>query len=121
MSVRNFFNATTPGSYISHEHAHGRSSHQVIAEEDVGADWLISQNELPMDGYFLNKLNDKGLLTYLDFHFLFLLISTPKRYLEMIFHAFDISADGKVEAKVLFFDCILICVHTFTLRNLSSS
>ena len=104
MSVRNFFNATTPGSYIKHEHAHSSSSHQVIEEEDVGSDWIISQNTLPVDGCFLNKLNDKGLLTYLDFHFLFLLISTPKRYLETIFHAFDISADGKVEAKVFYFD-----------------
>ena len=61
----------------------------------------MEQNELPENTEFLNKLNSKGLLTLLDFHFLFLLVATPKRYVETIFHAFDISADGKVEAKVV--------------------
>ena len=62
---------------------------------------MINQNELPADGSsLLNKLNSKGLLTYTDFHFLFLLMSTPRRYVDMVFHAFDVSADGNVEAKV---------------------
>ena len=100
MSVRNFFNATTPGSYIRQEYAHGCSSHQIIGEEDIASDWMVSKNELTADGYLLNKLNSKGLLTYLDFHFLFLLLSTPKRYLDTIFHAFDINANGKVTANV---------------------
>ena len=40
------------------------------------------------------------MLSYTDFHFLLLLMSTPTRYLDIIFHGFDISADGSVEAKV---------------------
>ena len=43
----------------------------------------------------------QGLLSYTDFHFLLLLMSTPTRYLDIIFHGFDISADGNVEAKVI--------------------
>ena len=42
----------------------------------------------------------QGLLSYTDFHFLLLLMSTPTRYLDIIFRGFDISADGNVEAKV---------------------
>ena len=49
---------------------------------------------------FLNAINEHGLLTFSDYHFLLLLMSTPTRYLDMIFHGFDISADGSVEAKV---------------------
>lgn len=44
--------------------------------------------------------NMQGLLSYTDFHFLLLLMSTPTRYLDIIFRGFDISADGNVEAKV---------------------
>ena len=44
--------------------------------------------------------DNQGLLSYTDFHFLLLLMSTPTRYLDIIFRGFDISADGNVEAKV---------------------
>ena len=44
--------------------------------------------------------NMQGLLSYTDFHFLLLLMSTPTRYLDIIFRGFDISADGNIEAKV---------------------
>ena len=100
MSGRNFYNAMSPGSSISQGFGKGRSSYLTIEEEDLGAEWMKTQNELPEDGSFLNKLNSKGLLTYTDFHFLFLLMSTPRRYVDMVFHAFDVSADGNVEAKV---------------------
>ena len=50
---------------------------------------------------FLNAINEHGLLSFSDFHFLLLLMSTPTRYLDIIFHGFDVSADGSVEAKVV--------------------
>jgi len=103
MSVKNFFNATTPGSFIRDGYANGGSSFIMIEEDDIGADWIVEQNELSEKTDFLNKLNSRGLLTILDFHFLFLLVATPKRYVETIFHAFDISADGQVEAKEFVF------------------
>jgi len=103
MSVKNFFNATTPGSFIRDGYANGGSNYILIEEEDIGADWMVEQNELTEKTGFLNELNSKGLLTLLDFHFLFLLVATPPRYVETIFHAFDISADGNVEAKEFVF------------------
>ena len=41
-----------------------------------------------------------GMLTYQDFSFLLNLLSTPRRYLDIGFHCFDVSADGNIEAKV---------------------
>ena len=104
MSVRNFYNAMTPGSSISLNFGKGRSSYFALHKEDVGAEWVMNQNQLPREGSLLNKLNQKGLLTFLDFHFLFLIMSTPRRYVDMVFHAFDVSADGYVELKV----CIIV-------------
>ena len=48
----------------------------------------------------LNNIQKEGMLTYTDFVFLNILLATPKRYINMIFHAFDISADGKINFKV---------------------
>ena len=41
------------------------------------------------------------MLTYQDFCFLLNLLSTPRRYMDIAFHCFDVSADGNVEAKVV--------------------
>jgi len=100
MSGRNFYNAMTPGSSIGHAFGKGKGSYLSISEEDINAEWMASQNQIPgrADG-LLNEINKLGLLTYTDFNFLFLLMSTPRRYVDMIFHAFDVSADGNVEAK----------------------
>merc|ERR1712001_249936 len=100
MSGRNFYNAMTPGSSIGHAFGRGKGSYMQIAEDDLNADWMSSQNMIPGSpkGH-LNEINKRGLLTYTDFHFLFLLMSTPRRYVDMIFHAFDVSADGNIEAK----------------------
>ena len=100
MSGRNFYNAMTPGSSIGHAFGKGKGSYLSISEEDMNAEWMASQNQIPgrADG-LLNEINKLGLLTYTDFNFLFLLMSTPRRYVDMIFHAFDVSADGNVEAK----------------------
>jgi len=100
MSGRNFYNAMTPGSSIGHAFGKGKGSYMIITEEDLEAEWMTSQNQIPgpKDG-LLNQINRQGLMTYTDFHFLFLLMSTPRRYVDMIFHAFDVSADGNIEAK----------------------
>ena len=103
MSGRNLYNAMTPGSSIGHAFGKGKGSYMTITEEDLDAEWMTSQNQIPgpKDG-LLNEINRKGLMTYTDFHFLFLLMSTPRRYVDMIFHAFDVSADGNIEAKARF-------------------
>ena len=50
-----------------------------IAEDDLNADWMSSQNMIPgSPNGLLNEINKRGLLTYTDFNFLFLLMSTPR-------------------------------------------
>lgn len=100
MSGRNFYNAMTPGSSIGQAFGKGKGSYMTIGEDDINSEWMISQNEIPgCKTGLLNEINNHGLITYTDFHFLFLLMSTPRRYVDMIFHAFDVSADGNIEAK----------------------
>ena len=101
MSTRNFYNAMTPGSSLSEEMMFGKSAYKQITTSELNSNFIVSMNKLPVNGSnLLNAINEHGLLSYTDFHFLLLLMSTPTRYLDIIFHGFDISADGSVEAKV---------------------
>ena len=80
----------------------GKSAYKQIAPAELNSKYVREANKMPVarEGSLLNAINDHGLLSYTDFHFLLLLMSTPTRYLDIIFHGFDISADGSVEAKV---------------------
>ena len=84
----------------------GKSSYKQIAPAELNSKYVREANKMPVaregwkEGSLLNAINEHGLLSYTDFHFLLLLMSTPVRYLEFIFHGFDVSADGYVEAKV---------------------
>jgi len=101
MSTRNFYNAMTPGSHLGEEVMFGKSAYKQIAPTELNSKYVREANKMPVarEGSLLNAINDHGLLSYTDFHFLLLLMSTPTRYLDIIFHGFDISADGSVEAK----------------------
>merc|ERR1712083_232892 len=100
MSTRNFYNAMTPGSSLSGDMNVGKSAYKQIETSEINSKFVKSMNKLPVNGSnLLNAINEHGLLSYTDFHFLLLLMSTPTRYLDIIFHGFDISADGSVEAK----------------------
>jgi len=99
MSARNFYNAMTPGSSVAQEFGLDKASYKQVEESELNSEYLRRSNQLPLEGGLMNKINDHGLLTFTDYHFLLLLISTPKRYLDIIFHGFDVSADGNVEAK----------------------
>jgi len=100
MSTRHFYNAMTPGSNLGGDLALGKSAYQQIELSEIDSAYIKNQNRLPVDGSnVLNQINEHGLLTYTDYHFLLLLMSTPTRYLDIIFHGFDVSADGSVEAK----------------------
>jgi len=100
MSTRNFYNAMTPGSSLSEEMMFGKTAYKQITNSELNSNFIVNMNKLPVNGSnLLNAINDHGLLSYTDFHFLLLLMSTPTRYLDIIFHGFDISADGSVEAK----------------------
>lgn len=101
MSTRNFYNAMTPGSSLSGDMMVGKSAYKQIETSEVNSKFVKNANKLPLrDETLLNQINEQGLLTYTDYHFLLLLMSTPTRYLDIIFHGFDVSADGSVEAKV---------------------
>merc|ERR1712165_546861 len=79
----------------------GKTAYKQISNSELNSNYVVDMNKLPVKGSnLLNAINDHGLLSYTDFHFLLLLMSTPTRYLDIIFHGFDISADGSVEAKV---------------------
>ena len=91
----------TLGSSLSDEMMFGKSAYKQISRWELNSNYVVDMNKLPVKGSnLLNAINDHGLLSYTDFHFLLLLMSTPTRYLDIIFHGFDISADGSVEAKV---------------------
>ena len=103
MSTRNFYNAMTPGSSLSEDMMVGKSAYKQIETSEVNSKFVKNANKLPLrEETLLNMINAEGLLTYTDYHFLLLLMSTPTRYLDIIFHGFDVSADGSVEAKVAF-------------------
>ena len=65
MSGRNFYNAMTPGSSIGHAFGKGKGSYMIINEDDLDAEWMTSQNQIPgpKDG-LLNEINKNGLMTY---------------------------------------------------------
>ena len=89
----------------------GKSAYKQIAPTELNSKYVREANKMPVarEGSLLNAINDHGLLSYTDFHFLLLLMSTPTRYLDIIFHGFDISADGSVEAKVTLYQMSINC------------
>ena len=116
MSTRNFYNAMTPGSHLGEEVMFGKSAYKQIAPAELNSKYVREANKMPVarEGSLLNAINEHGLLTYTDFHFLLLLMSTPTRYLDIIFHGFDISADGSVEAKVTPFSVVIAVMLYFS-------
>ena len=104
----------------------GKSAYKQIAPTELNSKYVREANKMPVarEGSLLNAINEHGLLSYTDFHFLLLLMSTPTRYLDIIFHGFDISADGSVEAKVTLYQMSINCQRcdvVFFYRSLSMS
>ena len=99
MSVTDFYNAVTPGSHL--QHGSGSGVYNVISEEDIHSKELLSKVRVPTNTYsILNQIPDEGMITYIDFVFLSNILTTPRRYIDIAFHIFDVSADGEIEAKV---------------------
>merc|ERR1711962_1173652 len=100
MSCRDFYNAMSPGCVLSDARV-GRTIgiYKKIQPEEINSEEFKNMNKLPLKNSILNSINDCGLLTYTDFHFLLLILATPTRYLDIIFHGFDVSADQYVVAK----------------------
>ncbi len=98
MSVKDFYNSITPGSTLTH--GTGRGVYTRVEDKDIGSQDLYDQEKVPVRDSILNKIQRNGLLTFVDFAFLLNILSTPRRYMDIAFHAFDVSADGNCEAKV---------------------
>jgi len=96
MSVKDFYNSITPGSTLTHGTG---AMYVAIHDEDIGSRAIYEQERVPVRDSILNRIQNHGLITFADFAFLLNIVSTPRRYMDIAFHAFDVSADGKIEAK----------------------
>merc|ERR1712156_1123151 len=69
----------TPGSHLGEEVMFGKSAYKQIAPSELNSKYVRNANKMPLarEGSLLNSINDHGLLSYTDFHFLLLLMSTP--------------------------------------------
>jgi Ca2+-binding EF-hand superfamily protein len=100
MSVSDFYNAVTPGSTLTH--GTGRGVYTILEEDEIRGEKLFENEKISCitdKDSVLNGIQKKGLLTYIDFIFLTHILATPRRYMDIAFHAFDVSADGDIEAK----------------------
>jgi len=103
MSVKDFYNAVTPGSSLGH--GIGRGVYKLIGTKDICSQEMLDEESLPSQSRHgmsvLNEIQKEGLLTYDDFSFLVNILSTPRRYMDIAFHLFDVDADGLVDVKKL--------------------
>ncbi len=117
MSVKDFYNCITPGSTITH--GTGLGTYTRLRGDDARSQKIYDEEKLPISESLLNEvikvliyalqnkekhssfqIQRQGLLTFEDFAFLLNILSTPWRHMDVAFHSFDISADGKIEARV---------------------
>merc|ERR1712203_945384 len=72
VSTRNFYNAMTPGSHLGEEAMFGKSVYKQIAPTELNSKYVREANKMPVarEGSLLNAINEHGLLSYTDFHFL---------------------------------------------------
>merc|ERR1711953_817511 len=101
MSVKDFYSAVTPGSSLTH--GTGSGVYTIVNDTEISSPTTYENEKLPTEhdgnSSLLNEIQKEGMLTYQDFCFLLNLLSTPRRYMDIGFHCFDVSADGNVEAK----------------------
>ena len=100
MSIKDFYNAVTPGSTITHGTGlKSEADYSIVNDDDIESDKMYQKEEIPVPNSILNKIQRNGLLTYTDFCFLMNILATPRRYLDIAFLAFDITADGNIDTK----------------------
>ena len=78
MSAADFYNAVTPGSTLTH--GTGRGVYTQLTQEEIHSQQLYDQEKIPCENSLLNKIQENGLLTYIDFIFLTHMLATPRRY-----------------------------------------
>ena len=118
MSVKDFYNAISPGSVITHGTGlKSEKDYIILTEDDIASDKLYQKEELPVPNSTLNKVQKQGLLSFTDFCFLINILSIPLRYMDVAFLAFDIIADGNMHANEYLKVMTKISKHTGGLRR----
>jgi len=113
MSIKDFYNAVTPGSSITHGTGLiSPADYSKVDDSDIHSDKLFLSCEVPAPNSILNKIQRQGLLSYTDFCFLMNVLATPRRYLDIAFLAFDITGDEEIDAKEFLKVMIKITKHT---------
>ena len=104
MGPMDLFNAVTPESDSQHdsdsyhEYVTGHANYIHVTSQQFGE---MGMKQSPLEKSILNEIGANGLLSYNDFCFLLIILSTPKRYLQTAFNILDINGDGRLEAKVV--------------------
>jgi len=94
MSPMDFYSSITPDCSI-HPGA-GSGIYEEITEERLVKTRL---DKSPAKNSVLNVIGENGLITYNDYCFLLSLLSTPVKFIDTAFNVFDVTGDGKIEAK----------------------
>ena len=80
MSIKDFYNAVTPGSTITHGTGlNSESDYSIVTVDDLQSDKVYQKEEIPVPNSILNRIQKHGLLSYTDFCFLMNILSTPRR------------------------------------------
>ena len=118
MSVKDFYNAISPGSLITHGTGlKSEKDYVIITDDEISSDKLYQNVELPVPNSILNKIQKQGFLSYTDFCFLINILAIPSRHLDVAFLAFDIQADGRIHANEYLKVMNKITKHTGGLRR----
>ena len=71
MSIKDFYNAVTPGSTITHGTGlKSEADYFIVNDDDIESDKMYQKEEIPVPNSILNKIQRNGLLSYTDFCFL---------------------------------------------------
>ena len=80
MSIKDFYNAVTPGSTITHGTGlKSESDYSIVTVDDLQSDKVYQKEEIPVPNSILNRIQKHGLLSYTDFCFLMNILATPRR------------------------------------------
>ena len=80
MSIKDFYNAVTPGSTITHGTGlKSESDYSIVTLDDLQSDKVYQKEEIPVPNSILNRIQKHGLLSYTDFCFLMNILATPRR------------------------------------------
>jgi len=96
MTPLDFYASITPDCSLSF--GVGAGVHVDVTDEEVNSGKYYWGKSTVTDS-LLNKIGEKGLLSYSDYCFLLTLLSTPRKYIDTVFNVFDVSGDGFIDAK----------------------